>query len=162
MSAAAYHRGKGRAVYIRVPAPGGGSRLRSTKTSDKRVARDMRDALAAMKRRKMWRELQAVLDGAPGFTLDDVRDAWAAERLSSLTAKLADADLEPYVARWHDALAVKHAARAHAERPTADHYRLGTPCVRIAYWRPWRVGYSAAWRASPGRHAAPPLGRVSR
>lgn len=154
----AYQRGKAGTQYVHVPAPGGGSVIRSTGTNDPDVAADIEDALKAI-RRKRWPDvLQAIIDQRPGFSLDEVRDAWAEERLSELRAQLADVDVAPQVAKWHAALVLRFANPTNPQpKPTPHHYLThvrsfipdGTTCMASTFTAERLTAWLAALERKP-------------
>jgi integrase len=109
---------RGQRWYIGVPRRRGGWAKRATGTRDKYTARAMArmiDELGPAGRRD-WELLDAVDSGQ--ISVAELFDAWRANDVEGLRARLRDVDLEPHVARWVKVL--KGAAAA----DTVDHYEL--------------------------------------
>jgi integrase len=120
---AAYARGRKGHLSVHIPAPGGGTVIRSTGTADVEIVADIEDALALLKRKRMWDVLQAVIDKRHGFTLDDVRDAWAGENIGALRERLADVDIEPHVTAWVRTLVARFGEPTGKGGDTVTQYR---------------------------------------
>ena len=89
---------RGNIWWTRVTDEAGVSVQRSTQTSDRAVARDMRRLLATLTQRRTWVLLNACARG--GLTIGQIWDADRTNTLPSLIASLADVDLSPLVDEW--------------------------------------------------------------
>ena len=109
----------GRSTYtIELHTPGGTAR-KSTGTSDKKTAKAIERAVRLLESRREWELLNAVVENK--CDVGDLYDAFSTGSLHTLrerlAGKLAECDLEPFVAVWL-------ADRAREIRPdTVAHYR---------------------------------------
>ena len=107
---------KGGTWTIRVPQRSGAAILKSTGTADKRTAVTMERMVAELEARREWELLEAVTGGERRLlgkrtrgtlSVGELFDAWRANELEALKARMADVDLEPLIAEWRAALRAK-------------------------------------------------------
>jgi len=82
---------------VSIPTPGGKVR-KSTGTTDKATAELIEQAVRVCIRKRETKLLNAVIDNA--ITVGELYDAFMADSLPELRAKLDDVNLEPFVAEW--------------------------------------------------------------
>jgi hypothetical protein len=95
------YRRKGRSAwFIAVPTAAGGRVKRSTQTSHRPTARAMERMLEELgpHRKHAWDLLERVADGS--LSLPVLFDAYAANDLDGLRARLDDVDLTQHIAPW--------------------------------------------------------------
>ena len=107
---------KGGTWVVRVPMRHGEAVKKGTGTADRRTAVQMERMCAELQARREWELLDAVTGGdrrtlgrraEVALTLGALFDAWRANDLEALKARLADMDVEPLVPEWQDALRAK-------------------------------------------------------
>jgi integrase len=91
-----YKRGKKYSVYVKTRD--GGRRVHSTGTSDKPTAKCMDEMLQSMASRREWEFLDAVF--AQRLTVPELFDAKTGSGLDALRDRLADVDLQDFIAPW--------------------------------------------------------------
>jgi integrase len=109
----AFKRGNTYSIYI--PLRSGGSVIRGTGTTDRKLAKAMERAVKTLKDRREWDLLEAVVGGSSvnrrgrvaRLSVGELYDAFSANTLDLLKARLRDVDLEPYIEDWQATLVAR-------------------------------------------------------
>jgi integrase len=109
---------RGETYYVGVPTRGGIWLKRTTGTKDKSLARSMARMIDDLgpKGKRAWAFLDAISDKA--LSVAHLYDAYTADLLDDLQARMEDVDLEPRVAEWLTVIG------SNLAQDTVDHYEL--------------------------------------